>query len=100
MTDVGKNAKRMGKVSPYMAKRPYPEKEKVTPGVVKRPKDRPWGFVYEYQKRWWAGDGEKVWVEESRWYGTEKGRDQALKVFERQIKDRGWYRLPKKAEEV
>jgi hypothetical protein len=93
--DVGKDAKRAGRVRPSVARRLDPVPEKHPPGVAKphRKAEKPFGFSYEEQ-HWWVrltGD-RKVWKRRYSWFKSEQAASQALRAFAHKHGAQEWYR--------
>lgn len=82
-TDVGKDAKRMGRVHPRNARKADPVPERATPAAKPHRKvEKPFGISYESRLWWRAG---KPWKLHHEWFKTARSRDQSMKVWARKI---------------
>lgn len=98
VVDVGKDAKRAGKLGVREARAlAHPERELLVHRPGEHEVEKRWGYVYEYRVRWWDPENSK-WVSETRWFESEKSRDQSLHVVERRMAKWDWYRNPKKVQ--
>jgi len=86
--DVGKDAKRLGRVRPSDGRKTDPEPERATPAAKPhRRVAKPYGYSYEVKWLW-----ERKWHRQFQWFETERARDQSLAAFRRKAEKWGWYR--------
>ena len=83
MSEVGKRAKRLGKVHPRVLRR-IPCRERPVAKAQARRVRRPFGFSYERAVRWWTPESTR-WIRQYEWFATRAAASQAMVAFDRRL---------------
>ena len=83
MSEVGKRAKRLGKVHPRVLRR-IPCRDRAVANAQAHRVRRPFGFSYERAVRWWTPECTR-WIRQYAWFATRAAASQAMGAFERRL---------------